>query len=121
MVAFAALLSLDSIEGLSFEADLLADGVAASLSGAVILGEGDGLGLCLGPAKRNELPDVVLVKYSGLRDDRPGLVSSSSCPEEVAVLSGVLCTSYRPVHVVPVGYFVFPICTTYRVFLVGGI
>ena len=62
MVAFAALLSLDSIEGLSFEADLLADGVAASLSGAVILGEGDGLGPSLGPAKRNELPDVVLLK-----------------------------------------------------------
>ena len=38
----------------------------------------------------NVSPDFVLLKSAGLRDDRPGLVSSSSCPEEVAVLSGVV-------------------------------
>ena len=62
MVSFAAFLSLANVDGLSLDVGLLAEGVLASLNGAVMLGVGDGLGLYLGRVKCNEPPDIVLVK-----------------------------------------------------------
>ena len=57
-MSFAALLSLVSTDGLSLDVALLVEGVVRSLTGAVILGEGDGL-RC---AKCDVSPDFVLVK-----------------------------------------------------------